>query len=182
MSFIGGLGGLEGLKAQGVDMSMDKEARHRRKHLYQNRKKFDNITEDLKMFHPTNVLVTGFDIIFFWVARMIMMSLKFTGEVPFKQVYVHGLVRDSENQKMSKSKGNVLDPLDIIDGISLEDLVSKRTASMMQPKLAAKIEKQTRKHFPEGIESFGTDALRFTFLRFRVVRAQIAAARLGFRV
>ncbi len=120
-------------------------------------------TDRLKQFYPTSVLVTGFDIIFFWVARMIMMGLKFMDDVPFKEIYIHGLVRDSHGDKMSKSKGNVLDPIDLIDGIELEPLVEKRTRGMMQPKLAKKIEKLTRKDFPDGIPSFGTDALRFTF-------------------
>ena len=120
-------------------------------------------TEDFKSFFPTSLLVTGFDIIFFWVARMIMMSIEFTGKIPFKDVYVTGLIRDENGQKMSKSKGNIIDPIDLIYGISIEDLVEKRTSNLMQEGIAEKIERKTRKQFPNGIESYGTDALRMTF-------------------
>ncbi len=138
-------------------------------------------TRELEQFYPTSVLVTGFDIIFFWVARMIMMGLKFMGDVPFREVYITGLVRDAAGRKMSKSRGNILDPLDLIDGIELEALVEKQTRNLMQPRLCADIEKATRAQFPQGIAAFGTDALRFTFaqlatqgrdIRFDVGRIQ----------
>ena len=134
-------------------------------------------TPELKTFYPTSVLVTGFDIIFFWVARMIMMGLKFAGDVPFREVYITGLIRDEHGEKMSKSKGNIIDPLDLIDGIDLEALVAKRTTGLMQPQLTRRRSRRPRaSSFPNGIPAYGTDALRFTFARARDAWAATSAS------